>query len=41
MSNAQEIIKQNADKKWLLGEIHPVYGEVKACGVSDGSPWRM
>ncbi|MCK5016035.1 MAG: hypothetical protein KAS32_03095 [Candidatus Peribacteraceae bacterium] len=26
---------------WLLGEIHPLYGEVVACGCGIGGAWRM
>jgi len=26
---------------WLIGEIHPMFGEVVACGVTQGEPWRM
>ena len=27
--------------KWMLEEIHPLYGKVVACGCKDGEPWRM
>ena len=30
-----------SEKRWLLNEIHPVFGKVVAAGSKDGEPWRM
>jgi hypothetical protein len=27
--------------KWIIGEIHPIYGEVLAMGIREGEPYRM
>ena len=27
-------------RKWIIGEKHPVYGEVGAMGVLNGEPYR-
>jgi hypothetical protein len=34
------IEQMTASKKWLLDEMHPIYGKVVAMGVSRGEKYR-
>jgi len=36
------MIEEIYDKKlWVIGSIHPEYGEVQMMGCRDGEPYRM